>query len=158
MAWLAFPAARGMGRPMTALTGRSVCSISDAGPLGEYGPAGDWIAPGLAVEVGLGLVPPPVLPALPARPKTSLRPTAATTMATTAAAAAAGIRNRLVRGQSVLARRPAAARLPAPSRAQAAGWCEYSPACAVLAAGTRSSRMLMACPPRLAGCGRARPA
>src|SRR5580693_676763 len=43
-----------MARPMTALTGGSVTSISSAGPLGEYGPSGDGTAPGLAVEVDLG--------------------------------------------------------------------------------------------------------
>ena len=70
----------------------------------------------------------------------------------------AGIRNRLVRDQRILARRLPPARLLARIRAQASGWAENSSACAVSAARTRSSSMLMACPPRLAGRGRARPA
>src|SRR5580700_332372 len=110
-----------MARPMTALTGGSVTSISSAGPLGEYGPAGDGITPGLTVEVGFGRGAPPTPVVLPSRPKTSLRPRDATTMATTAAAAAAGIRNRPGCDQRSRPRRRRAARLRARIWAQASG-------------------------------------
>src|SRR5580658_3336158 len=76
---------------MIALVGGVTLSISLAGPLAEYGPAGLRTAPGPELA-GVG----PDLPAVPgpAGPGAPFaRKLATTTIATTAAAAAAGIMN-----------------------------------------------------------------